>query len=212
MTEVQSQFVIIVSWSPKKTKSFLFFTSLTSFPPSGVNCQQLTAAKTEEFTLEGGSVILSCSYTKGSVQFLFWYRQYPGKHTEFLKSHSPFGGVEHLDRLKFEGNEDKMSMTISSAELTDSAVYYCAVKPTVTANTRTLYKNLQYFTTSSRWPHTLSYRDLTAPIKGPGTPYSRSIPHRTPRGTQSNAFSRSTKHMSTGWANSHAPSRILLRV
>uniref|UniRef100_A0A3Q2G0W0 Ig-like domain-containing protein n=1 Tax=Cyprinodon variegatus TaxID=28743 RepID=A0A3Q2G0W0_CYPVA len=114
------------------------------FPPSGVNCQQLTAAKTEEFTLEGGSVTLSCSYTKGSVEFLFWYRQYPGKPPEFLKSHSPFGDAEYLDRLKFEGNKEEMNMTISSAAVTDSAVYYCAVKPTVTGNTRTLYKNLNY--------------------------------------------------------------------
>ncbi|KAI3369579.1 hypothetical protein L3Q82_024392 [Scortum barcoo] len=48
-----------------------------------------------------------------------------------------------------------------------------------------------------------SYRDRTALSKGPRTPYSRSTPHRIPRGTRSNAFSRSTKHMWTGWANSH---------
>jgi len=39
-----------------------------------------------------------------------------------------------------------------------------------------------------------SYRDRTAPIKGSSTPYSRSTPHRTPRGTQSNAFSKSIKN------------------
>merc|ERR1712035_210459 len=50
-----------------------------------------------------------------------------------------------------------------------------------------------------------SYRDRTARSRGPPTPYSRSIPHRMPRGTRSNAFSRSTKHMWTGWANSHEP-------
>ncbi|MED6272445.1 hypothetical protein CHARACLAT_030452 [Characodon lateralis] len=91
-----------------------------------VNCQQLTALKTEESSLEGGSVTLSCSYTKGSANYLFWYRQNPGKPPEFLKSHSP--------------------------SVTDSAVYYCAVEPTVTGNTRTLYKNLQYSTTTTRGP------------------------------------------------------------
>ncbi|KAI3367910.1 hypothetical protein L3Q82_026737, partial [Scortum barcoo] len=50
----------------------------------------------------------------------------------------------------------------------------------------------------------------TALSKGPRTPYSRSTPHRIPRGTRSNAFSRSTKHMWTGWANSHKPSSTLL--
>ncbi len=52
----------------------------------------------------------------------------------------------------------------------------------------------------------LSYRDRTALSKGPRTPYSRSTLHRIPRGTQSNAFSKSTKHMWIGWANSHEPS------
>uniref|UniRef100_A0A3Q2QQU3 Ig-like domain-containing protein n=1 Tax=Fundulus heteroclitus TaxID=8078 RepID=A0A3Q2QQU3_FUNHE len=95
------------------------------FLPSGVNCQQLTALKTEESTSEGGSVTLSCNYTKGSATYLFWYRQHPQKPPEFLKSHSPFGGAEHLDRMKFEASRDDMNMTISSAAVTDSAVYYC---------------------------------------------------------------------------------------
>ncbi|MEQ2173469.1 hypothetical protein GOODEAATRI_032412 [Goodea atripinnis] len=120
-----------------------------------VNCQQLTALKTEESSLEGGSVTLSCSYTKGSTEYLFWYRQNPGKPPEFLKSHSPFSGAEHLDGLKFEGNQEEMKMIIISAAVTDSAVYYCAVRPTVTGNTRTLYKNLQYSTSTTRGPHTL---------------------------------------------------------
>ncbi|MEQ2312097.1 hypothetical protein AMECASPLE_027438 [Ameca splendens] len=37
-------------------------------------------------------------------------------------------------------------------------------------------------------------------------PYSWSTSHRASRGTQSNAFSRSTKHIWTSWANSHHPS------
>uniref|UniRef100_A0A672ZKV5 Aldehyde dehydrogenase family 16 member A1-like n=1 Tax=Sphaeramia orbicularis TaxID=375764 RepID=A0A672ZKV5_9TELE len=45
-----------------------------------------------------------------------------------------------------------------------------------------------------------SYKDRTALNRGPRTPYSRSTPHRIPRGTRSNAFSRSTKHMWTGKA------------
>uniref|UniRef100_A0A3P9C4G3 Histone H1 n=1 Tax=Maylandia zebra TaxID=106582 RepID=A0A3P9C4G3_9CICH len=39
------------------------------------------------------------------------------------------------------------------------------------------------------------YRDRMARSNGPDTPYSRNTSHRTPRGTRSNAFSKSTKHM-----------------
>ena len=40
-----------------------------------------------------------------------------------------------------DGNK-RVDLEISSAALTDSALYYCAVRPTVTGNTHTLYKNL----------------------------------------------------------------------
>ncbi|KAK3506805.1 hypothetical protein QTP70_028364 [Hemibagrus guttatus] len=56
------------------------------------------------------------------------------------------------------------------------------------------------------------YRDRTALNRGPRTPYSQSTSHRMPRGTRSKAFSKSTKHMWTGWANSHEPSSTLWRV
>ncbi len=56
------------------------------------------------------------------------------------------------------------------------------------------------------------YRDRAALRNRPRTPYSQSPPYRTTRGTQSNAFSKSTKHMWIGWANSHAPSSTLERV
>uniref|UniRef100_A0A3B3U6S2 Ig-like domain-containing protein n=1 Tax=Poecilia latipinna TaxID=48699 RepID=A0A3B3U6S2_9TELE len=90
----------------------------------------LSAGKTEEFSSEGSSATLTCSYTKDSADYLFWYRQNPGKHPEFLKSHSPSGGAESLDRMTFKGSNEEMSITISSAAVTDSAVYYCAVSET----------------------------------------------------------------------------------
>uniref|UniRef100_A0A3P9CE38 Ig-like domain-containing protein n=1 Tax=Maylandia zebra TaxID=106582 RepID=A0A3P9CE38_9CICH len=114
----------------------------------GVSCQQLTANKTEESSLEGSTATLSYRYFKQAAgdDYFFWYRQYPGKPPEFLISHSGTG-VEISDPvpgINFNVSEDKTLMTlqISSAAVSDSAVYYCAVRPTVTGNSKTLYKNL----------------------------------------------------------------------
>ncbi|MEQ2205109.1 hypothetical protein XENOCAPTIV_025690 [Xenoophorus captivus] len=128
---------------------------------TGVSCEGLTAVKDEEFRSEGSSVTLSYNYSNkiAAGDYVFWYRQYPGKPPEFLISH--LGSGQKLQNpvpgFSFEVSADKtqMDLLISSAALTDSAVYYCAMQPTVTGNTRTLYKNLQYSTTSTRGPHTL---------------------------------------------------------
>ncbi|MEQ2216443.1 hypothetical protein XENOCAPTIV_016231 [Xenoophorus captivus] len=128
---------------------------------TGVSCEGLTAVKDEEFRSEGSSVTLSYRYSKKAdgTDYFFWYRQYPGKPPEFLISHTGTGTKlqDPVPGFSFKVRDDKtqMDLLIISAAVTDSAVYYCAVRPTVTGNTRTLYKNLQYSTTSTRGPHTL---------------------------------------------------------
>ncbi|GLD72316.1 uncharacterized protein AKAME5_002364000 [Lates japonicus] len=123
--------------------SLLVLTTLT-----GVSCQELTPVEKEEFSLEGSSVTLSYKYSKKGVNtdYFFWYRQYPGKPPEFLISHQESGELlsDPVSGLSVKVSEDKtrMYLQISSAAVTDSAVYYCAVRPTVTGNTTTLYKNL----------------------------------------------------------------------
>ncbi|CAI5676978.1 unnamed protein product [Oreochromis niloticus] len=123
--------------------SLLILTILT-----GVSCEDLTPTNKEVFSVEGSTVTLSYRYSKAAVygDYFFWYRQYPGKPPKFLISH--FGTGEKMSDpvpgITFKVSEDKTLMTlqISSAAVTDSAVYYCAVRPTVTGNTKTLYKNL----------------------------------------------------------------------
>ncbi|XP_015260696.1 PREDICTED: immunoglobulin iota chain-like [Cyprinodon variegatus] len=137
------------------------FTLLVLLIGTGINCQHLTATKSEESSLEENSVTLSCTYSQSAAygDYIFWYRQNPGKPPEYLVSHSGTGDKlqDPVPGFSFRVNDDKtqMDLLISSAAETDSAVYYCAVRPTVTGNTRTLYKNLQYSTTSTRGPHTL---------------------------------------------------------
>ncbi|XP_029309102.1 uncharacterized protein LOC115022270 [Cottoperca gobio] len=111
----------------------------------GVCGEELTADKKEEYSLEGSSVTLSYRYSKlSSSDYFFWYRQYPAKPPEFIISHSASGAVGNyqIPGLKIEVAQKQILMQISSAAVTDSAVYYCAVRPTVTGNTRSLYKNL----------------------------------------------------------------------
>uniref|UniRef100_A0A3B3H3Z9 Ig-like domain-containing protein n=1 Tax=Oryzias latipes TaxID=8090 RepID=A0A3B3H3Z9_ORYLA len=112
------------------------------------------ATKPLESTLEGTSVTLSYKYkntAKGSDRF-YWYQQFPGKPTKFLISHSGTGTPisQPVPGFSFKVSDDQrqMDLQISSAVVTDSAVYYCAVRPTVTGNNKTLYKNLQQHNTT----------------------------------------------------------------
>uniref|UniRef100_A0A3Q3E187 Ig-like domain-containing protein n=1 Tax=Labrus bergylta TaxID=56723 RepID=A0A3Q3E187_9LABR len=89
--------------------------------------------------VDGENVTLSCNYS-GSVTYLYWYQQKSGSSPQLLIG-------EYSEKTeKLSTRHDKQSnefhLEISSAALTDSAVYYCALKPTVTGNTTTLYKNL----------------------------------------------------------------------
>ncbi|KAL7386937.1 hypothetical protein ABVT39_015892 [Epinephelus coioides] len=124
---------------------YCVFSLLFLYILTGVSCEELTPVKNEEYSLEGSTVTLSYRYSKQADggDYFFWYRQYPGKPPEFLISHI---GTKNATKsgLSVTVSEDKtqMNMQISSAAVTDSAVYYCAVRPTVTGNTKTLYKNI----------------------------------------------------------------------
>uniref|UniRef100_A0A8C7WUT5 Immunoglobulin V-set domain-containing protein n=1 Tax=Oryzias sinensis TaxID=183150 RepID=A0A8C7WUT5_9TELE len=102
----------------------------------------------EESTLEGTSVTLSYKYKNAAKvnDYFFWYQQFPGKPPEFLISHTgtgtPISQPVPGFSFKVSDNKRQMDLQISSAAVTDSAVYYCAVEPTVTGNNKTLYKNL----------------------------------------------------------------------
>uniref|UniRef100_A0A671WGP0 Immunoglobulin V-set domain-containing protein n=1 Tax=Sparus aurata TaxID=8175 RepID=A0A671WGP0_SPAAU len=122
------------------------------FLPLGVSCEELSPVKNEESSLEDSTVTLSYTYSKQADgnDYFFWYRQYPGKPPEFLFYISGLNVTRPAESLKSDTkfstklSEEKRGviLQISSAAVTDSAVYYCAVRPTVTGNTKTLYKNL----------------------------------------------------------------------
>ncbi len=84
---------------------------------------------------------LSCNYS-GFVNNLQWYRQYVGSRPEFLiLVNENSEASEPSLRLSAKDSKKQVNLTMSSAEVTDSAVYYCALRPTVTESPETLYKN-----------------------------------------------------------------------
>uniref|UniRef100_A0A3B3Q558 T-cell receptor alpha/delta variable 14.0 n=1 Tax=Paramormyrops kingsleyae TaxID=1676925 RepID=A0A3B3Q558_9TELE len=95
--------------------------------------------------VEGGNIKLSCNYS-GSVRNLQWYRQYPRSAPKFLmlitESSEPIQNTELRMSVQVNKNDKLLHLELSSTEVTDSAVYYCALNPTVTGNSLTLYKNL----------------------------------------------------------------------
>ncbi|KAI5103921.1 hypothetical protein C0J45_5547 [Silurus meridionalis] len=92
---------------------------------------------------EGHNVTLSCSYSN-AVTYLHWYREYPKSKPVFHLYISPFGGRSDSipPRLNATVRNEHMDLIISSAAVSDSALYYCALEPTVTGNSTTLYKIL----------------------------------------------------------------------
>ncbi len=112
--------------------------------------QSITPLENKALKSEGEKVTLSCKYD-GAVTNLYWYCQYPGSKPEFLTYIYPHGATSDTlpDRLtpKVDKNINLVSLEISDAEVTDSALYYCALMPTMTGNSTTLYKNLLNNTT-----------------------------------------------------------------
>uniref|UniRef100_A0A671U3A5 Ig-like domain-containing protein n=1 Tax=Sparus aurata TaxID=8175 RepID=A0A671U3A5_SPAAU len=96
---------------------------------------------------EGDTVILGCTFeTTRASPTLFWYKQEVNYFPKYiLKCFS--NTVENAadfekDRFNAAIVNNSVPLKIQKLQLSDSAVYYCALQPTVTGNTKTLYKNL----------------------------------------------------------------------
>ncbi|MGL4352341.1 MAG: hypothetical protein ACRCTP_00005 [Aeromonas popoffii] len=109
----------------------------------------ITAVETEMSGAEGENITLSCNYS--SANTVQWYRQSHRSAPEFLFVILQATGtvlqkskvVDSDPRFSAKVKEDKTQvfLKISCVKVTDSALYYCALQPTVTENTTTLYKN-----------------------------------------------------------------------
>ncbi|XP_051554336.1 uncharacterized protein LOC127441176 [Myxocyprinus asiaticus] len=111
--------------------------------------QSITPLQNKVHATEGEKITLSCKYD-GNADSLQWYRQFPGSRPEFLLLVivSSKWSVIHAD-TPIQGLDGKLGdnkhvdLEISSAAVTDSALYYCALQPTVTGNTTTLFSSLR---------------------------------------------------------------------
>ncbi|XP_046707115.1 uncharacterized protein LOC124387065 [Silurus meridionalis] len=104
---------------------------------------------THKVVNEGDDVTLSCSYsTSATYSYLHWYRQHPKSNPKFLLYIYDLSGDKsdsippRLD-VKVDKTNKQVNLIISSAAVSDSALYYCALAPTVTGNPAALYKNLE---------------------------------------------------------------------
>uniref|UniRef100_A0A4W5PD61 Ig-like domain-containing protein n=1 Tax=Hucho hucho TaxID=62062 RepID=A0A4W5PD61_9TELE len=108
-----------------------------------VNYQTIEPNQHEVYAEEGNNVLLSCNYS--SADSLLWYKQSPGSAPQYLLLIPHYSGNEQrADSLdpRFSGklNKEKTSvdLEISSAEVTDSAMYYCALNLTLSQTQRSI--------------------------------------------------------------------------
>ncbi len=90
---------------------------------------------------EADQTVLMCNYTTKATNanmYLFWYKRLPNKSPEFILNKYPFseGTTEPDFKNRFSAKLDTTSRTvplmIQDVCVSDSAVYYSALRPTVT--------------------------------------------------------------------------------
>ncbi|XP_075993286.1 uncharacterized protein LOC142988129 [Genypterus blacodes] len=95
---------------------------------------------------EGETETLSCLYNSTQTDvYIYWYKQDGTNRPNFILSTFTFGSGKTEEEFKerFTSRLDStlrsVPLKIQKLQLSDSAVYYCALQPTVTGNNTTLY-------------------------------------------------------------------------
>uniref|UniRef100_A0A8C2FGQ5 Ig-like domain-containing protein n=1 Tax=Cyprinus carpio TaxID=7962 RepID=A0A8C2FGQ5_CYPCA len=85
---------------------------------------------------EGRSVTLQCKYKTDSPQdYLFWYIQRANDFPKYILRRSKYGGedtdAQFQERFDSKVSSNSVPLTIKDVRVSDSAVYFCALRPTV---------------------------------------------------------------------------------
>ncbi|TWW73193.1 T-cell receptor alpha chain V region CTL-F3 [Takifugu flavidus] len=102
--------------------------------------------KAEEMAAEDQTVTLDCHYTSTATDvYIFWYKQDGTSRPQFILSRFKGDKGKTEDEFK-ERFSSTLNPTMKSAplkiqelQLSDSAVYYCALRPTVTGSSRSAH-------------------------------------------------------------------------
>ncbi|GCC20454.1 hypothetical protein chiPu_0019014 [Chiloscyllium punctatum] len=113
------------------------------------NGNSVTQSLSSAVHTEGEAVTLSCTYdTTLTNYWLSWYRQRLDRPPEYILGKRTGGSEDKADFAKnrFSGelqiSNKFTSLTVTGLELTDSAVYYCALSDTVMINSLSTVQKL----------------------------------------------------------------------
>uniref|UniRef100_A0A8C1N6X1 Ig-like domain-containing protein n=1 Tax=Cyprinus carpio TaxID=7962 RepID=A0A8C1N6X1_CYPCA len=87
-------------------------------------------------------VKLHCTYsTSDQYPSLYWYQHKTNGLPVYMLRKLTTGSNPRFSVKAEKREQIHVDLKISSAAVSDSALYYCALAPTVTGNTSALYKN-----------------------------------------------------------------------
>uniref|UniRef100_A0A8C5GPJ1 Ig-like domain-containing protein n=1 Tax=Gouania willdenowi TaxID=441366 RepID=A0A8C5GPJ1_GOUWI len=109
--------------------------------------EKVTQPPGDVILTQGQTATLKCTFTTTySDPALFWYKQEVNSYPKFILRRSRYvadNSPEFVkDRFDAELKDSSVPLMIQDLHVCDSAVYYCALRPTVTGNHQRLDKKL----------------------------------------------------------------------